>query len=71
MSFFRSSTPVNTGGNTPVEKEFLPLFTFVGTPDKPNAPIDNIKAKSGTVSNKFSEFSNRGNKSAFAGFSER
>ena len=56
-SLFTSSQALNTGGNTPVEKEFLPLFTFVGTPDKPNAPIDQYQRELGAVSNKFSGFS--------------
>ena len=48
---------ISTGGNTPVEKEFLPLFTFVGSPEKPNAPIDQYQGELGKVSNKFSGFS--------------
>lgn len=53
-----SSVPtISTGGNTPVEKEFLPLFTFVGSPEKPNAPIDQYQGELGKVSNKFSGFS--------------
>jgi type VI protein secretion system component VasK len=56
-SFFSSEQALNTGGNTPVEKEFLPLFTFVGTPDKPNAPIDQYQGELGKVSNRFGGFS--------------
>ena len=56
-SFVSPAQAVNTGGGTPVEKEFLPLFTFVGTPDKPNAPIDQYQSELGKVSNRFSGFS--------------
>jgi type VI protein secretion system component VasK len=56
-SFGSSEPALSTGGNTPVEKEFLPLFTFVGTPDKPNAPIDQYQGELGRVSNRFSGFS--------------
>ncbi len=57
-SLFTSGDPaLGTGGNTPVEKEFLPLHSFVGTPDKPSAPIDQYQRELGTVSNKFSGFS--------------
>jgi len=55
--FSSGAQALNTGGNTPVEKEFLPLFTFIGTPDKPSAPIDQYQRELGTVSNKFSGFS--------------
>ena len=48
---------ISTGGNTPVEKEFLPLFTFVGTPEKPNAPVDMYQGELGKVSNRFSGLS--------------
>lgn len=56
-SFFSNEQALGTGGNTPVEKEFLPLFTFVGTPDKPNAPIDQYQGELGKVSNRFSGLS--------------
>ncbi len=55
--FSSSQVSTDTGGNTPVEKEFLPLFTFVGTPDKPNAPIDAYQTEIGRVANKYSGFS--------------
>ena len=56
-SFVSPAQAVSTGGNTPVEKEFLPLFTFIGTPDKPNAPVDQYQSELGKVSNRFSGFS--------------
>ncbi len=40
-SFIESKTSTDTGGNTPVEKEFRPLFSFVGTKEQAdNAPIE-------------------------------
>ncbi|MGI8787339.1 MAG: type VI secretion system membrane subunit TssM [Pyrinomonadaceae bacterium] len=56
-SFWSKAMPTNTGGNTPVEKEFLPLFTFVGDDAKPNAPIEAYQGEIGKVSNRFSGFS--------------
>ena len=55
--FWSKKQAANTGANTPVEKEFLPLFTFIGSPDKPNAPIEVYQGEIGRVSNKFSGFS--------------
>ena len=34
-SFFQSKKKIETGGNSPVERDFRPLFAFVGTDDKP------------------------------------
>ena len=56
-NIFSKKTGVNTGGNTPVEKEFLPLFTFVGDDSKPTAPIDAYQAEIGKVAGKFNGFS--------------
>lgn len=36
-SFFQSKKKVETGGNSPVERDFRPLFAFVGTDDKPES----------------------------------
>ena len=56
-SFWDKKTATGTGGTTPPEKEFLPLFTFVGDDSKPNAPIEVYQAEIGKVSNKFSGLS--------------
>ncbi len=57
-SFFsRAPTPSETGGNTQVEKDFLPLFTFVGKDQKTKAPIDDYQSEIGKVSNKYNGFS--------------
>jgi type VI secretion system protein ImpL len=37
MSFFESGKKVETGGNSPVERDFRPLFAFVGTDEKPES----------------------------------
>ena len=52
-SFWNKKPAVNTGGNTEVEKQFLPLFTFVGSDDKPNPPIDVYQSELGKVSNRY------------------
>ena len=57
ISFVSKAQPINTGGNTPVEKAFLPLFTFIGNPEKPPAPIDAYQSEIGKVSSKFNQFS--------------
>ncbi|HLM01669.1 MAG TPA: type VI secretion system membrane subunit TssM [Pyrinomonadaceae bacterium] len=36
-SLFQSRKKVETGGNTPVERDFRPLFAFVGTDEKPES----------------------------------
>ena len=56
-SFFSRSAATQTGGNTQVEKDFLPLFIFVGKDEKTKAPIDDYQSVIGTVSNKYSTFS--------------
>ena len=56
-SFFSRSTPTQTGGTTQVEKDFLPLFTFVGKDEKTKAPIDDYQSEIGRVSSKYSGFS--------------
>ncbi len=55
-SFFTSQTPTETGGTTQVEKDFLPLFIFVGKDEKTKSPIDDYQSAIGTASNKFSDF---------------
>lgn len=55
--FFSKKTAVSTGGNTVVEKEFLPLHTFMGDDTKPKAPVDDYQSAIGNVANKFSGFS--------------
>lgn len=58
ITSFGGKKPVaNTGGNTVVEKEFLPLHTFVGDGVKPNAPIDQYQGELGKVSNGYSKLS--------------
>ena len=56
-SFFSSKTTTQTGGNTQVEKDFLPLFTFVGSDAKPNAPIEAYQSEIGRVASKYNSFS--------------
>jgi len=55
--FFSKQVSTNTGGTSPVEKDFLPLFTFVGNEAKPNAPIEVYQTEISKVANKFSGFS--------------
>ena len=56
-SFFSRSTPTQTGGTTQVEKDFLPLFTFIGKDEKTKAPIDDYQSEIGRVASKYSGFS--------------
>ncbi|MCY7376146.1 MAG: type VI secretion system membrane subunit TssM [Pyrinomonadaceae bacterium] len=56
-SLWGKKAAVSTGGNTPVEKEFQPLFIFVGDDIKPNAPIEVYQGEIGKVSNRFSGLS--------------
>ncbi len=56
-SFFQKSKKTETGGNTAVEKEFRPLFDFVGEEGKTNAPIEKYRGSIGEVEQKFSQFS--------------
>ena len=37
-SYFQTATATKTDGNSPVEKEFKPLFAFMGEGGKPDAP---------------------------------
>ena len=56
-SFFVSQKDSDTGG-TPPETEFRPLFTFVGTKDKPDAaPIAKYRGVLGQVYNAFNGIS--------------
>ncbi len=56
-SFWNKKMAVATGGNTQVEKDFLPLFTFMGEAGKPNAPVDVYQGEIGKVSSRFGGFS--------------
>lgn len=56
-SFWKKKEAVSSGGNSEVEKQFNPLFLFVGSDDKPNPPLDGYQSEIGKVSNKFSSFS--------------
>jgi type VI secretion system protein ImpL len=57
-SFFTSKTSSDTGGNTEPEKQFRPLFTFVGTKDQKDAPaIDKYQTQIGNVFKKLSGIS--------------
>lgn len=48
----------NETGGTPPEKEFRPLFTFVGTPEQAdNAPVEKYQAVMGRLFNDFSGIS--------------
>lgn len=50
MSWFGSGKTVETGGNTQVEKDFRPLFTFAQTADaKDSAPIQKYQSTLGKV----------------------
>lgn len=52
-SFFVTDQTTDTGGSTQPEKEFKPLFTFVGKKtDKDNAPVDKYLAAITDVSNR-------------------
>lgn len=54
MSFFQSKKSGDTGGTQP-EKEFRPLFAFVGTSDKPDAaPIEKYQSEIGKAFNDLS-----------------
>jgi type VI protein secretion system component VasK len=57
VSFFRRRKPTVTGGNTQVEKEFRPLFDFVGEEGKPNAPVGRYRSAIGNVATKYGGFS--------------
>jgi type VI protein secretion system component VasK len=53
-SFFVSQTTSSTGGSSEPEKQFRPLFTFVGTKDqKESAPIEKYQTEIGNVYKKF------------------
>jgi type VI secretion system protein ImpL len=57
-SFFTSKTSTDTGGNTEPEKQFRPLFTFVGSKDQKEAPpIDKYQTQIGNVFKKISGIS--------------
>ena len=57
FSFFRRTKPKNTGGNTQVEKEFRPLFDFIGEEGKQNTPAEKYRGYIGSVANKYGGFS--------------
>lgn len=56
--WFKKKPKIDTGGSSPVEKEFLPLFTFTGVNNNNSkgAPIDKYQISIATVANKFSLF---------------
>ena len=57
-SFFTSATNTDTGGNTEPEKQFRPLFTFVGSKEqKENAPIEKYQTEIGNLYKKFNGIS--------------
>ncbi|HSK74193.1 MAG TPA: type VI secretion system membrane subunit TssM, partial [Pyrinomonadaceae bacterium] len=57
-SFFQKAQKTETGGNTPPEREFRPLFTFIGEKGKEDkAPIATYRTEIGKVANKYSSFS--------------
>lgn len=56
-SRFRSSSKTEQGGNTQVEKEFRPLFEFVGEEGKAKAPIETYRSHISEVEKKYSQFS--------------
>ena len=57
MSFFETKEDVSTGGNTEVERQFLPLSGFVGLEDKDKPPIESYESALARVANKFDDFS--------------
>ena len=60
MSFLESKeVDISTGGNTEVERQFLPLFGFVGTEegDKTKPPIESYESQLSKVATKFGGFS--------------
>lgn len=56
-SRFRSAQRTEQGGNTQVEKEFRPLFDFVGEEGKEKAPIETYRSHISEVEKKYSQFS--------------
>ncbi len=57
-SWFTSGENNDTGGNTQPEKEFRPLFTFIGKKeDKENAPVEKYRAEIGKVYTRFNGIS--------------
>lgn len=57
-SFFTTLPSTNTGGGTQVEKEFRPLFTFIGTKGQTDgAPVEKYTNEIGKVSNRFTGIS--------------
>lgn len=57
FSFFASQETAETGGNTPVEKQFLPLHTFVGENPNEKNPIDKYQTDINAVAKKYAGFS--------------
>ena len=55
MSWFSSKKSSDAGGNTQPEKEFRPLFTFVGTKEQGDkAPVETYRNELGKAYNDFS-----------------
>jgi len=58
MSWFRSTTKTDTGGNTEPEKEFRALFTFIGTKEQGDkAPVEAYRSELGKAYNDFNGIS--------------
>ena len=55
--WFGGKNKTETGGNTQVEKDFRPLFGFVGDAAKSDTPLDKYNGAIGKVATKFSTFS--------------
>ncbi len=54
---FQTKEDISTGGNTEVERQFLPLFTFVGSDDdKAKPPIESYESTLAKVATKFDGF---------------
>jgi type VI secretion system protein ImpL len=58
MSWFSSKKSADTGGNTEPEKEFRPLFTFIGTKEQGDkAPVETYRNELGKAYNDFNGIS--------------
>lgn len=56
-SWFESALSTDTGGNSEPEKAFRPLFTFIGTKEAQNVPLEKYQTEIGKVYNKFNGIS--------------
>jgi type VI secretion system protein ImpL len=58
MSWFRSKTSTDTGGNTDPEREFRALFTFIGTKEQGDkVPVETYRSELGKAYNDFNGIS--------------